>query len=169
MEVWREELYHEGTPKHSGRFPWGSGENPFHHTGRKLRKLGKLTEKREQEKKAVANSNKGSGSKNLSKEKKVIDESNEVSKSLSNVAKSVADKKRAEAKRDIDLSEMTDDELRSVITRHNLEKQYKEIAVADTKVGADRVADTLKIVGDVLVVTSSVVGLASAIKDLKSK
>lgn len=27
------ELYHYGTPKHSGRYPWGSGENPFHHGG----------------------------------------------------------------------------------------------------------------------------------------
>lgn len=25
------ELYHYGTPKHSGRYPWGSGNNPYHH------------------------------------------------------------------------------------------------------------------------------------------
>lgn len=25
----REELYHYGTPRHSGRYPWGSGENPY--------------------------------------------------------------------------------------------------------------------------------------------
>lgn len=24
-------LKHYGTPKHSGRYPWGSGENPYHH------------------------------------------------------------------------------------------------------------------------------------------
>ena len=23
------ELYHYGTPRHSGRYPWGSGENPY--------------------------------------------------------------------------------------------------------------------------------------------
>ena len=28
-----EELMHYGTPRHSGRYPWGSGENPFQHTG----------------------------------------------------------------------------------------------------------------------------------------
>ena len=28
-----EELCHYGTPRHSGRYPWGSGENPFQHTG----------------------------------------------------------------------------------------------------------------------------------------
>ena len=26
------ELYHYGTPRHSGRYPWGSGENPYQHT-----------------------------------------------------------------------------------------------------------------------------------------
>lgn len=25
------EMYHYGTPMHSGRYPWGSGENPYHH------------------------------------------------------------------------------------------------------------------------------------------
>lgn len=24
-------IVHAGTPKHSGRYPWGSGENPYHH------------------------------------------------------------------------------------------------------------------------------------------
>lgn len=44
-----DEIYHYGVPKKSGRYPWGSGENPFHHTGKELRNKGKLTEKREQE------------------------------------------------------------------------------------------------------------------------
>ena len=24
-------LYHYGTPRHSGRYPWGSGKNPYQH------------------------------------------------------------------------------------------------------------------------------------------
>lgn len=35
MEFWEkppiDELYHYGTPRHSGRYPWGSGENPYQH------------------------------------------------------------------------------------------------------------------------------------------
>lgn len=27
-----DELYHYGTPRHSGRYPWGSGENPYQHS-----------------------------------------------------------------------------------------------------------------------------------------
>ena len=41
-----DELEHYGTPRHSGRYPWGSGENPFQHSGdflsrvKELRKAG---------------------------------------------------------------------------------------------------------------------------------
>ena len=28
-----EKLYHYGTKRHSGRYPWGSGENPYQHDG----------------------------------------------------------------------------------------------------------------------------------------
>ena len=28
-----DELEHYGTPRHSGRYPWGSGENPYQRTG----------------------------------------------------------------------------------------------------------------------------------------
>ncbi|MBQ0025922.1 MAG: hypothetical protein KBS79_00905 [Lachnospiraceae bacterium] len=35
MEFWEkppiDELYHYGTPRHSGRYPWGSGEDPYQH------------------------------------------------------------------------------------------------------------------------------------------
>lgn len=34
-------LYHYGTPKHSGRYPWGSGDNPYHHQGKKEKKKSK--------------------------------------------------------------------------------------------------------------------------------
>lgn len=42
-----DELYHYGTPRHSGRYPWGSGDNPYQHnaaflkTVRDLKKQGK--------------------------------------------------------------------------------------------------------------------------------
>ena len=26
-----DELYHYGTPRHSGRYPWGSGDDPYQH------------------------------------------------------------------------------------------------------------------------------------------
>lgn len=36
------ELAHYGTPRHSGRYPWGSGENPFQHSGDFLSRIAEL-------------------------------------------------------------------------------------------------------------------------------
>ena len=36
------ELYHYGTPRHSGRYPWGSGDNPFQHESDFLNSYRKL-------------------------------------------------------------------------------------------------------------------------------
>lgn len=29
IDIFDDELMHYGTPRHSGRYPWGSGENPI--------------------------------------------------------------------------------------------------------------------------------------------
>ena len=29
IDIFDDELMHYGTPRHSGRYPWGSGENPY--------------------------------------------------------------------------------------------------------------------------------------------
>lgn len=31
MVKWDKELYHYGIPRRSGRYPWGSGKDPYHH------------------------------------------------------------------------------------------------------------------------------------------
>ena len=35
-------LIHYGTPRHSGRYPWGSGENPYQRTDDFLSRVEKL-------------------------------------------------------------------------------------------------------------------------------
>lgn len=37
-----DELCHYGTPRHSGRYPWGSGEDPYQHSGDFLSRVDKL-------------------------------------------------------------------------------------------------------------------------------
>lgn len=37
-----DELRHYGTPRHSGRYPWGSGEDPYQHSGDFLSRVDKL-------------------------------------------------------------------------------------------------------------------------------
>ena len=36
------ELMHYGTPRHSGRYPWGSGDNPYQHEPSFLESVRKL-------------------------------------------------------------------------------------------------------------------------------
>ena len=48
----KEELAHYGTPMHSGRYPWGSGENPYHHGASSP--FGRLKKRREEKKAAKA-------------------------------------------------------------------------------------------------------------------
>ena len=33
VEEMKDILMHYGTPRHSGRYPWGSGENPYQRNG----------------------------------------------------------------------------------------------------------------------------------------
>ncbi len=37
-----DEVKHYGTPRHSGRYPWGSGEDPYQHTGDFLNRIDEL-------------------------------------------------------------------------------------------------------------------------------
>lgn len=86
------------------------------------------------------------------------------SKSLSDSIGRVADKKKA-----MDLSNMTDKEMREQINRALLERQYSDIFAEPTKVsrGTEYVSKTLDIAGNALAVTASALGIALAIKQLK--
>lgn len=59
---------------------------------------------------------------------------------------------------------MTDDELRRVINRINLEKQYSDLTRKDTSRGLDTVKDILAVVGSVAAITVAGVNLYSSLK-----
>lgn len=80
--------------------------------------------------------------------------------------KSINNKK----KETIDLSSMSDQELRERINRYNLEKQYKEIVSNNSSSiskGREYVSKTLDVAGDVLGVVGPAVTIAVAIKKMK--
>lgn len=70
----------------------------------------------------------------------------------------------------MDLSDMSDAELRQRLTRLQTEAAYKNaLANADTvKTGREYVDDVLKYAGSALAITSSALGIALAIKQLRS-
>jgi hypothetical protein len=99
--------------------------------------------------------------------KRVVDSSNQMAGNL----KTLNDKSmRIQARRTpkMDLSKMTDQEMREQINRAMLEKQYDDM-FNPKKVysGREAVSDTLEIAGSVLAITSSALGIALAIKELK--
>ena len=68
----------------------------------------------------------------------------------------------------MDLSNMTDKEMRDQINRAILERQYNDMfAPQKVSKGRDFVSDALEIAGSTLAITSSALGIALAIKDLK--
>lgn len=97
-----DEIYHYGIPKKSGRYPWGSGENPYHHTGRKL---GRKIKRRE-----------------LSPLEK---EEQEKDRQLRESVKKEVQRRKKEA---TNITIMTDEDLKKAVDRMNLENQYKELS-----------------------------------------
>ena len=95
---WNTELYHYGMPRRSGRYKWGSGENPYHHGTAvprdKIKKYDKLQKKldKNQKKQDRLNSKlirtdvtKGRVEKLEFKEKKIIAKMNKLDKKLEKI------------------------------------------------------------------------------------
>lgn len=94
--------------------------------------------------------------------KKLVDTTGEV---VSKTYKSIDSKKK---KQPMDLSKMTDQQLRDRINRANLEKQYVDMfAPEQISRGREYAKKTLEIGGNVIAATSTALGIALAIKELK--
>lgn len=101
----------------------------------------------------------------LSRTKKLADESANLTRNLK-TANDQAIKSKPKTR--MDLSKMTDQEMREKINRELLERQYNDVfnppTVSKGREYASKVLDTT---GTVLAITSSALGIALAIKELK--
>lgn len=101
----------------------------------------------------------------IKRAKGVTDSSKDMVKELKNINDS--SKSRAK-KQTMDLSKMSDQEMRTQINRALLEKQYNDMfAPQKTSRGREAVTKTLETAGTVLAIGSSALGIALAIKELK--
>ena len=102
----------------------------------------------------------------IGRSKKVVDSSSDFVKQLKNIESSTRTKSTSKK---MDLSKMSDQELRNKINRANLERQYTEIFSEPAKLskGREYVRSTLEAAGTALAVGSSAMGIALAIKELK--
>ncbi len=86
-------------------------------------------------------------------------------------AKNINNSSSGTTKEKLDLSKMTDKELRDRINRANLERQYNDLFGKNVKTvskGQAFLSDVLDIGGGALAIGSSAIGIALAIKELRS-
>lgn len=101
----------------------------------------------------------------LSGNKRVADEAANLA---SKVKKLNDDSLRNRPKKQMDLSSMTDKEMRDQINRAILERQYNDMFNPEnTSRGREHVSRVLETAGTVLAIGSSALGIALAIKELK--
>lgn len=91
------------------------------------------------------------------------------SSTMANKMKTMTDKSiKNTPKKTMDLSNMTDKEMRDQINRAFLEKQYNDMFAPQKSIkGREYASKILEVGGDVLAVTSSALGIALAIKELR--
>ena len=103
----------------------------------------------------------------ITRAKKTVDAASDLNRQLSNLNRSVPTKTKRNSEK-IDLSKMSDQELRDKINRANLERQYNDLYnPATVSEGRKRVSEILEYGGTALGVASSALGIALAIKGLK--
>ena len=100
--------------------------------------------------------------------KRLVDSTRTMNNELKNANRYASEKAKAKSKVKMDLSDMTDKEMREQINRALLEKQYNDMfAPHKVSKGREFATDALEVAGSVLAITSSALGIALAIKDLK--
>lgn len=172
--MYRKYLYHGGPG--SGRYPKGSGENPRAGRGkrRELRRYAPDISDEEKQKtvkeaaldKAYRNV---VGKKDrLGKIKNAVDQTNRL---VENAQRTNAEQmRRSVHKEKLDLSKMTDQEMRTKINRALLEQQYTNMFAKDVSTvtkGQKAVDNALKVGGTVLTAGSTALSIALMIKELK--
>ena len=104
----------------------------------------------------------------MEKTKKAIDETGKLINQAKNMNRDKINSARKKER--LDLSRMTDKELRDRINRFNLEKQYNDIFAKESVTvskGQTYVSNILDVAGDIAGIGSSAIAIALAMKQLK--
>ena len=101
----------------------------------------------------------------MTRSKRLVDESSRMTSELKRANEQAIKNKPKEK---MDLSNMTDQELRDRINRQMLENQYNNLfAPQNTSRGREYASQVLESAGTALAITSSALGVALAIKELR--
>lgn len=91
-----------------------------------------------------------------------------VTRSVSNIRDRTKSNKRTKEMNKMDLSKMSDTELREAVNRLNLEKSYKSLSTEDITTGSDYLSSVLATTGDVLAIGGSIATIALAIHQIRA-
>lgn len=100
---------------------------------------------------------------------KAFKNASQVANNSNEIATRAESIKRNRVKSQMDLSKMSDKELREKINRMGLERQYSELMASQETLGYDYVRDILSIGGSSLAAVGSILGIMLAIQQIKSR
>lgn len=86
----------------------------------------------------------------------------------SNISNSLKSRKTNSKYKKIDLSNMTDEELRRAINRRNLENEYTQKFGEHVKTGKEYVTDILDLISPLVSITGSTLAIIAAISAIKA-
>lgn len=182
-------LIHVGKPERSGRYRWGSGKRPFQRlrigVGRYQNKDGTLTDAGEKRynKELLKNGKKKRSDRadaqslndpnrwvteDMEQIKRGVDTGLDLVRKIQNVERETRPKPTKER---MDLSHMTDQEMRQKINRELIERQYNDLFGTETQPkvskGREYLKNSLEVAGSVLAIGSSALGIALTVRQLK--
>lgn len=159
-------LEHYGTPRHSGRYPFGSGKNPKAAIKAGVAKMPKPT--KEQWDAAFSPTVKaGKDKPNISPAEKVTKESGKIVNESEKIVDQAERLHRAKNKEN--LSDYSNKELQDMINRMRLEQQYEDLKASDTRDGYTVAKEVLETVGTIVGITGSVFAIISTVHSMRKK
>lgn len=133
--VRQNELYHYGIPKRSGRYPFGSGKNPYQHTGSAS---SSADEPKKSERWFQQTMKNGKDRAPISPAEKTTKEAANAADNVRKLAQTIDKNKRS---KNSQAKEMSDEELRERIKRLELEQRYNDLSSKDIERGRYTVED----------------------------
>lgn len=140
---------------------WGSAA-AIEYPKKKTRKVSEITD----DELLQDNKNHPQPKSKIQKEKEAVDSAQRATQQMRDLNRSIRNNRKQSGK---DLSKMSDDDLRKVINRKNLERQYRDLVYEPDKIdkGQAKLDEILSYGGAALGVASSALSIALAIRELK--
>lgn len=96
-----------------------------------------------------------------------LNNSSQLADKLEKINNMKSEKKRAKALAKLNISQMSDEELRAAVNRMNLERNFAQLASSQIKTGRERTGEILSYAGSLLALGGTAASIALAIHQLK--